>query len=386
MKAKAKEPRRPHRFLRWKWVLYAVLVLLLFFSVMEISLRLSGFTFARRDKLDMLSRLHARWVGTEDYVRDSRLLFRLRPGSRVFEENYLANARGFRGQNFDLRKAPGTVRILCLGNSCTFGLRVPRDADVYPARLQTLLEACLPRSRVEVVNAAIPGHSSYQGLRFLKSEAVGYEPDVITVYFGWNDLLWSHDREDKEHGYLLLKMAALRDVVRVMRVYQLLDWTICYLSPAARQRGALALKRRVMPADFRANLREIARFAKLKGIPCVLMTGPCLLNSQGFPKTFRWLSPPEDLFQYTLDDRDQYNQIIRDVAAEMAAPLLDLANIFSASDLHLFDYKLVAEPDSSPCLVTGDTVHPNPLGHQEIAEELVELLLRERLVSSVPAR
>jgi len=78
-------------------------------------------------------------------------------------------------------KPPGVTRILCLGDSCTYGTGVTR-ADAFPALLDQLLGPS-----VDVVNAGVPGYTSYQAVRYLESEGLALEPDIVLFTLGFND-------------------------------------------------------------------------------------------------------------------------------------------------------------------------------------------------------
>ena len=41
--------------------------------------------------------------------------------------------------------------------------------------------------KYEVINAGIPGYTSLQGERFLKSDLLKLEPDIVPIMFAWND-------------------------------------------------------------------------------------------------------------------------------------------------------------------------------------------------------
>jgi lysophospholipase L1-like esterase len=131
------------------------------------------------------------------YELDRHLLIRLRPDfeqiyPRLFvqrngRETYQVrtNDRGFRTPHFSESKRPGVIRVVCLGDSSTFGMNV-EDADSYPRQLARLLEAARP-GRFEVLNLGVPGYSSRQGLELLRREVLALEPDVVTFAFGTND-------------------------------------------------------------------------------------------------------------------------------------------------------------------------------------------------------
>jgi len=97
--------------------------------------------------------------------------------------------------NFDLRplnfrmaahKAPGTVRIVVLGESAAQGIPVPTFAFAPQVRAQ--LRARYPGREFEVINTgivAINSHVVYQVAR----EMADYEPDLFLVYMGNNEVV-----------------------------------------------------------------------------------------------------------------------------------------------------------------------------------------------------
>lgn len=96
------------------------------------------------------------------------------------------NSRGLRGEDRgdDLKKSK--LRVLCLGDSITFGVALADD-DAYPSRLERALRALLPADVAPVVvNGGVPGYSSIQGARLL-DELAPLSPDVIVWWFGMND-------------------------------------------------------------------------------------------------------------------------------------------------------------------------------------------------------
>jgi lysophospholipase L1-like esterase len=142
------------------------------------------------------------------YEADRNLIFKLRANADlVYPRTALlpgevatwhvhTNDHGFRSPPFEDAKRPGVFRILCLGDSSTFGMNVD-DADAYPQVLQRLLDERVP-GRFEVLNLGVPGYSSRQGLELLRQQALGYRPDLVIFAFGTNDRFWRRTISDDQ--------------------------------------------------------------------------------------------------------------------------------------------------------------------------------------------
>jgi len=97
------------------------------------------------------------------------------------------NRHGFRGADYAIDKKAGTIRIVTLGASSTFGY-YDRDNETYPFYLQEkLVELTQGRIPFEVINLGIPHLTSRQILALLHAEALPLHPDVVTFYEGIND-------------------------------------------------------------------------------------------------------------------------------------------------------------------------------------------------------
>jgi GDSL-like Lipase/Acylhydrolase family len=97
------------------------------------------------------------------------------------------NNHGFRGEDYAVEKAPGTIRVLTLGASSTFGYH-DRDDETYPFLLEEDLQrTAAPGTRFEVINFAIPHATTDNILAMFLAEGVQLRPDVVTFYEGVND-------------------------------------------------------------------------------------------------------------------------------------------------------------------------------------------------------
>src|SRR5438552_3672722 len=98
------------------------------------------------------------------------------------------NSHGFRGPETTIAKPAGTFRIMVVGGSTTFETQVSSDAHAWPARLQHWLGMSYPTRSIEVINAGIPGYRVFDQLIRLQMELFVFEPDLIILYAGHNDV------------------------------------------------------------------------------------------------------------------------------------------------------------------------------------------------------
>lgn len=102
------------------------------------------------------------------------------------------NRQGFRGKDYSLQKPPATLRVVALGASSTFGFG-NREDETYPFALERLLNErledgpCGDYTSADVINLGIPHLDSRAIAELFAAEGHTYEPDVITLYSGYND-------------------------------------------------------------------------------------------------------------------------------------------------------------------------------------------------------
>ncbi|MCX5713464.1 MAG: SGNH/GDSL hydrolase family protein [Candidatus Omnitrophica bacterium] len=105
------------------------------------------------------------------------------------------NSFGFRGNETSIDKKY-RIRILCLGDSVTFGF--PGEPP-YPDAISKEL---LGRGySVEVINAGVEGYA-IDNLRKRFSYYCKFKPDVVIFYIGWNNLYSEESGHNLERGFL----------------------------------------------------------------------------------------------------------------------------------------------------------------------------------------
>ena len=126
---------------------------------------------------------------TRIFMPDPDRGWALRPGSTDLWGGVpiTINAEGLRGPSRGHPKPPGTYRVLFLGDSVTFGYRIARDEETFPAVVERRL-AERWQAPVEAINAGVGGYSPWQERLFLADEGLRYEPDLVVLGFVLNDV------------------------------------------------------------------------------------------------------------------------------------------------------------------------------------------------------
>jgi lysophospholipase L1-like esterase len=298
----------------------------------EVALRVTGFglvspelSFGTNTR-DALSR--------GQFVPDPVLFWTLPPAATPIDR-----AIGAVHPRRPLPPARGVPRILLLGDSCT---RLAVDSLPYPAMLQEALGG-----KVEVLTAAVPGYSSYQGLAWLRSQLLAARPDLVVVYFGWNDHWRATGRTDRDYA--------------------------ASLSPGRPRLLSLLRRRpttpplRVPADDYRANLTAIAAEVTAAGGRALFVRAPANLTPEARGRLVQT--------GYTLMADDPvvlhrtHLRVLDDVAAAAGTAVLDADAIFART------------PSTAP-LLHRDGIHLTGDGHRLMATLLAEAIGREVLRES----
>lgn len=248
------------------------------------------------------------------------------------------DADGFRNP----AKAPaGTPSVLVLGDERTFGWGVA-DAETYPSQLQALIAKQCPTCG-PVVNAGVPGYSTYEGMLLARDLGARLRPKVVVAAFGLNDALL----DGAESATVTPPPPWARTSVAAGRLYEWLHrpgsgwWEAVPRAPLTRY-----------ARNVRALVSEIRRYGAT----------PVLLNIGYAPDL---PDPGADAGRRLRRGRleDDYHGTAR-VAGELEyAPMVDFIG---------------QGVDASTML---DAIHPSPKGHAQIAAGLLEKMNAEGLVS-----
>jgi len=278
---------------------------------------------------------------------DPELLWRFRPGEKY--HGRMVNRLGYREREVEAEKKPGTIRIICMGDSVT-----AQGEPGYAQLLHDRLNANPPTTNGwEAFNMAVYGYSAMQGLRVFQLEASRLAPDFVTIYYGWNDH-WLELQTDRARMAVKMNpwVGRVYNRLKEKRIVMLLAHL------ANRQRGVDTKAReragfRVPPEEYVEVLREFIDEVRAVGAQPILITAA---RRDVFPTKDKH---PEESRKLSFNEvHDQYVELTRQVAREQNVELLDLHALWQA-------------PEHDP-LFMRDGIHFQQPGLEKIAAALDE--------------
>ena len=318
-------------------------ILARFFVSLAPPLQIGGNAFSQREHLAA-------------FQSHPELVWRLRRNV-MFPEDHpalpglVSNEQGLRqAQSIGTTKAQDELRILFIGDSVTFGWGVRHD-ETFPARVEWILRERFPEVRTLSINAGVPAYSLFQGWRFLMTEGLDYEPDVVVLgSFGHvdsNAWLGISDLEQFEHW----RAAQPAEWLRWSSIAQLL--TPVFRRPQYPQ--TTNLKRpRLTRSEFRDVLERILKLTQQQHTQ-LLVVVPCHVNN------INGLVPPGTW--------GPYQKVLGEFAQSLRlGPFPDPALVDGAALL----FHLTSQHDRSELLF--DLIHPTPIFHAALAEEIADRL------------
>jgi lysophospholipase L1-like esterase len=298
---------------------------------------------------------------------DPLLLWRLRPNLKnaVWDFTVLStNAQGYRADYPTAEKPSGTFRIACLGDSVTFGYRVPvvwpdkpteyfPDWLPYPMLLEKHLRAANPDRRIEVFPMAVPGYTSHQGLAWLQRDMNQLKPDMVIVSFGWNDVSLSDvpDRESIRTDWYPVTIRWLIDNSQVFA--HATRWLGSQSQPSPQQRPRPVP--RVSKAEFLNNFSAIVSLVKSTNAPIIVIGAP-YRDSATNPQEANLMK--------------EYRSALRSMIESMQVPYVEILELTEAASTANDGF-------------FGELIHPNHMGHRLMAAELTRVMAQDKLADNL---
>lgn len=258
------------------------------------------------------------------------------------------NPLGYLGPDFSPEKPEGMTRLIFYGGSFVFdtGSRGELEKENWPRRVERIL-----RERgfagVEVVNAGIPGHASYDAFGRFFAEGHNFDADYVLICNAWNDI-----KDFGSDDYLLRRSRPVpardyrveylswpdRVLSRLSQVYVRLRYRYYNWKYGVTAEGAVDPGRE--PAgevtetalrQYRVTMELFVDLARNIGAVPVLMTQPRLVSPDNTPQEKQrigydivGLDHDELLRAFELTDG-----IIREIAREKEVALIDASELFT---------------------------------------------------------
>lgn len=206
---------------------------------------------------------------------------------RRYDDQLNLNVLGIRSPYEIVRRDPGVVRVVAIGDSFTWGDKIASSDSIWPAQLEGQLRGRTGH-RVEVVNLGQKAFTATNNAEMLRRLGWQFDPDIVVVQFYLNDILPGASNFKRGYtGWLFpraaliperyrkgpIRRSALLDVTEGAltalrhgdRAVQAAKWTEVYLRQG-REWVAVA-----------NALTEMGEAAAERGVPIVLMLFPDLI-------------------------------------------------------------------------------------------------------------
>ncbi len=283
------------------------------------------------------------------------LLWEYAPGMRdEFGIPVHINQLGLRGPEPEQPKPKGIRRLLATGDSSVYGFGI-EDGQAY-----VHVAADLLGKGIEGHNAAIPGYSTFQTLNLLELRALDLAPDVLVIGNLWSDNNFdSFVDRDLLSAYSSFEggwAGRARRWLNHSATFRLLDYRLRVESGAQAEarkvgwtvgKGQQGGQRRVEVNDYARNLQamvDLAHAHSAEVIFVLLASQDDLAEAHGEPPAWAL-----------------YRQIMRETAARVGAPVVEVPGLFQASG------------EGRDALFI-DEMHPTATGHRLIGEALAASL------------
>lgn len=339
-------------------LVFAALAVVLFFGLGEIVMRGGGWAELPAERL---------------FSDVFDIHYTMRPGAANpwTETLEFLNAAGFRGPEVPQQRQPGTARILCLGDSTTFGMGVEYE-QTYTVRLaEALTRRGVP---VEVINAGMPGATLWKQVVMYDAHLWRWQPDLLVLYtnYGYReDYLALRRRMESRPALWTVRSALAR-----LHSYRWLRNR--YFPPVhdesdENQYGPIRFIAQDPDAELTRQVRHYtvrdletlrdrcaAQGAKLLVLPLLAREPLEYAKAQG------WSPGSREFAQWQRGHNGA--TLVGDVARGLELDVLDPADAFLAS------YHAVGVP------LFWDLVHFNAAGHALMADVLTDEICRRTLL------
>ncbi|MBL8378254.1 MAG: SGNH/GDSL hydrolase family protein [Burkholderiales bacterium] len=291
------------------------------------------------------------------------------------------NDQGFRGPPIEVPKSAQGLRLAFLGASTTFCAEVSNNDAVWASLVTERIRQAYPGRAIDFVNGGVPGYTVASSRKNLQHRITALAPDIIVIYHATNDLSGEvralavaagipGAAESGRMGWLERNSLLWELVVKNLRVRN-----------AQRDSGEvprLSVDARALGANFRRELTELVREAKASAPLVAVATFSTRLRASQSLEEKRQAAVsalvymPFMTVDGLIESYARYNQIIREVAAQEGALVIEGEHDIPGDAAHFFD-----------------TVHFSDAGSRAMAKRVADALLAAsefKAVAEAPRR
>jgi lysophospholipase L1-like esterase len=264
------------------------------------------------------------------------------------------NSQGYRGRDFLPMKSPGTLRISFYGGSSVFDYLATEGKD-WPHRIEDILRQ-KGFLNVEVINAGIPGHTSFDSLERLFSEGHNFRPDYVVLYDAWNDMKYLRLNDP------LLRQLGSSEIRRdpLLEYQGALDRLLCNVSQLfvrLRYRYFCYKQNRnvegIIPSgeyvskvsemglrQYKLTVETFVDLARNIGAVPILMTEVHLVAKNNTESQRRRIHYNQTLLTHAglVDAYEKMDQILYSVSKDKGVHLIDASKVLTGKDEFLADH------------------------------------------------
>lgn len=281
--------------------------------------------------------------------------------------NIKLNKYGFNDANdYDKEKKNHTVRIICLGDSITFG------TYISPYNWPNYLEQMLREKNIdaEVINTAIPGNNYTQLVQRFEKEYLEFKPDIVIIYKGFRHYMSSDEETKNREEKIWTKLLRSSSFIRKYLDKEPTD--LCKrLIEERKKKGIKTLVEKITEQNlsrYRRDLEHLIQICRKNNITLVLSPFLTLADENNKDKYID--SIYEALYYYPSVSIDAYikgkpmfNALTQEIANKEGLAYVDISRGIE----HNKDY-------------FSDNYHLTIKGSKQVAENYAEVL--EKLIKS----
>lgn len=312
---------------------------------------------------------------------------------------YEINSKGFRSSEFSEKKPKNTIRIFVVGGSTTFGSNAGSNEYTIAGILNYILNTNTKSYKFEVINAGVPGYTTWQNKLKVK-EIFSYEPDLVFIMDGFVDALRAQNYSYKEiHKFVnendkkFYEMSETQNkIIKYLIEKSEIIKSIKYLTSKFQQTqpdalitkekindtiNKSSLKEKLDAFNTKNNLIDAGDFLIKNKINLVILKSPWIIDSKKGYESIKSniygrmyvkdIDAVKGGSSFYISSYEEVHSILNQVCENLEVYCIDLHKIFKEND-----------DKNTPQKLFSDTFHFNRFGNFLISKHLSEFIFNNQ--------